>query len=60
MMQDFVNHLKALFDSLFASKSDATPRGQNTGEAPRNHDEGDRELREYELYYWSAAPGPWY
>ncbi|TDW25583.1 hypothetical protein [Rhizobium gallicum] len=62
MMQIFVSHLKALFDGLFRRKSNETPRGQNTGESSQNHGrgEGDRELREYELFYWSAASGSWY
>ncbi|TCU33546.1 hypothetical protein [Rhizobium azibense] len=60
MIQDFVSHLKALFESLFLRTSNATPRDKNTGEASRNDEREDRELREHELFHWSAAPGPWY
>jgi hypothetical protein len=56
-MQNLIGHLKARLEKLLVEASERLPKSPTTNHA---RDEGERAPHEYELYYWSSAPGPWY
>lgn len=62
MTPNFVADLKERFERFLSPSRDKKFRLPNTDERsgiPLRED-GDRLLREYELYHWGSAPGPWH
>ncbi len=59
MKLGFFHRLKPYLGLFFRRQRQAQPYPGQQGTVSRD-DERDRSAHEYELYYWSSAPGPWY
>lgn len=62
MTSNFIENLKQRFGRFLPSSPNAKPRGQDAGDRSGTLPREDSELllREYQLYLWGSALGPWY